>query len=361
MKPIIVLFFLISFFCQSLYGQVERLGELGYRLVKTVKDTDFDYERLEHYFSDKGRLNAAETDVQAIFAAKDSEYALDFALHFFLGDVVSDVDDNGGLAYYPVGKDKQNMLVLKVMDSRVIVDGFLFPYANEDLPLSESLFRVRTKGLQLKTRFSLDELNLRNLYDKQLRAAGGTVFVRKDIFWPEADAIKGLAVRYNLVKKVVDADFNYELLDDFDRSVSALRNQGKKELEPFEPVAGDFIYYQFMADYIMGERVFPAHVEERDSFDSKMKTYEAPDVYVDPLVVHTDVLILKTDLSGVILDGYEYPPDMGETPASGNLRRVEREGVRLRDGMIVTELGLKELFPFHELIDRDRTVSLFPK
>ena len=356
MKLKFVLIGLLFLFSQSLFGQVPDLGSYGYRLVKTVKDADFDYQRLESYFSDMKRLNALDTDAQAVFEPLDSEYTL----HFFLGDLLSAAVDDTLRAYYPAAMEKQIMLVLKVMDSRVITDGFLFPYINRDKPLSQSLFRVRTKGLQLKKSFSLAELNLRNLYNKSLRADAGTVYVPEDVFWPYAESIKNLEVHYNLVKKVSAADFN-PMFYDLDRFDTAIMNEGQDILEVFEPVAGDFIYYQFIADIVVNESVFPEHLEERDSFDTKLKTYEAPDDYLEPLVVAKSILILKIDTAGVIVDGYGFHLGLAESPASGNLRRVGQQGLRLRDGMPLYELALTGGSEIHGFPDDEAKLSLFPK
>lgn len=262
-------------------------------------------------------------------------------------------------AYFAVAMHKQQMLVLKVMDSRVIIDGFLFPYVGGDLPLSESLFRVRTKDFQLKKRFSLEELNLRNLYNKGLRADAGTVYVPEDVFWPEALAIEGLEVRFNLVKKVDAADFN-PMFYDLDRYDTAIMDEGQDILEVFEPVTGDFIYYQFVADVVVEQRVFPEHLEDRDSFDTKLETYEAPDNYMVPLVIAKNILILKTDATGLIVDGFTTPLNLYEAPASAHLRRVGWKNLRLRDGMTLYELGLVGRFAY-EAFDRLTKISLFPK
>ena len=356
MKIKFIFLYLALLFSPFLYGQVGPLGSSGYRLVKTVKKADFDYRRLQDYFSDKTLLNAAETDAQDLFGAKESEYTL----HYFIGDLVSASIDDTLQSYCPATMGKQQMLVLKLMDSRVITDGFLFPYTGGDLPLSESLFRVRTKGMAFKRRFSLEDLNLRNLYDKSLRAEGGMVFVSDDHFWPYAESIRFQEVRYNLVKKVVNADFNYRLLDNAERYDAELNKKGQSLLNLLEPVAGDFIYYQFIADVVVEDLFYPEHSEDRDLFDGKLETYESPDSAIYPLVVVRNVLILKTDAAGVIVDGYGSPVDLIEMPASANLLHIGRPGLRLRDGMPLKELDLKDNEVFSFPIDEGK-ISLFPK
>lgn len=373
MKLKFILIGLLYLFGQSLYGQGPDLGSFGYRLVKTVEDADFDYQRLESYFSDKTRLNAPDTDAQAIFEPIKGYYTF----YIFLGDLLSEVVDDTLRAYYPAAIDKQQMLVVKAEDSRVITDGFLFPYTNRDLPLSESLFRVRTKDFQLKKRFSLEKLNFRNLYNKGLRAEGGIVYVPEDVFWPYNQSDWLLEPRFNLVKKVVNADFNYSLLDnakrydeelekkgllvDYEPNESAHKKQGRRLLRMLEPVAGEFIYYQFIADVVVGDIVLPQYDHHRDSFDKLLEAYEATDDHEHPMVLVRNVLILKTDTSGLIVDGFGSPVDLIHLPASNNLMRIGRQGVRLRDGLSLHELKLnKDYEPYGFFIDKGK-IFLFPK
>lgn len=378
MKLLFLLFcmWLLPFYALSKMDQGAMLGVHGYRLVRTVDNADFDYHKLDFYFTNKVALDGLGQSAVTIFEPIDGYYTL----HFFLGDLRAEEiltpDRELELAYVPAPLSEQNMLVLKVMDSRVFTDGFLVPNGGKGIPLSESLFRVRTKGLPVKRKFNLDELNLRNLYDRSLRADVGVVYLTENLFWPEAEAVKGLEVRYNLVKKVVNADFNYTLLDnaerydeelkkkrllaDYEPNESEHKKQGRCLLGMLEPVAGEFIYYQFIADVVVGDLFFPEHDEDRDSFADKMEIFFAPDDYVVPLVVVRNVLILKTDSAGLIMDAYGSPVDLIQLPASGNLLRLGRQGVRLRDGLSLKELGLTDE-QVYGLSPDEGKISLFPK
>lgn len=344
-------------FGQSLFGQIPALGSFAYRLVKTVEDADFDYQLLEYYFSDKKRLDAPTTDLMTVHKPMDAGYTL----LFFLGDLVCAPVDDSLRTYFPAALDKQQLLVLKVNSNLIITDGFLFPCPVRDLPLSETLFRVRTKGLQLKTNFTLEELNLRNLYANDLRAAAGKVFVSEELFYPEVKAIAGLPLRYNLVKKVDAADFNYVHLDDVERYDKGIMELRDDVLDIFEPVAGDFTYYKFIAEVVVEGPLFPEEVEERDSLDALLATYESPDSALQHLVVVRNVLILKTDATGIIVDGYGSPADLIAIPASASLLRLGHQAVHLRDGMPLQALGLTAHSEVYGFSPDTGNISLFPK
>lgn len=351
---------LLPLYGLSQIDQQASLGLHGYRLVRTVNNADFDYQKLDFYFTNKAALDGLDKSGGFIFEPIDGDYTL----HFFVGDLLAEAvmtpDEGLELAYVPAALAGQKLLVLKVMDSRVFTDGFLLPYGVGELPLSESLFRVRTKELPVKRRLNLDELNLRNLYNRNLRADAGMVYLSENLFWPYAESIRFMEERYNLVKKVSDADFNYELFNDCERYNAELEKEGQDILGIFEPVAGDFTYYKFIADVVINDLLWPEHEEDRDSFADKMEVFFSQEEYVSPLIVVRNVLILKTDVKGMIVDGFGAPVDFFQMPASASLKRLGRQGLRLYDGMSLHELALTndEIYGFETFKGK---ISLFPK
>ena len=63
--------------------------------------------------------------------------------------------------------------------------------------------------------------------------------------------------------------------------------------------------------------------------------------HMDNLYHFNLFLILKTNKSGIIIDGYRYSLCGGEYPISSNLYRTSIKGVRLVDEMNIQELGFK--------------------
>jgi len=128
---------------------------------------------------------------------------------------------------------------------------------------------------------------------------------------------------YKLVKKVARADFNYKMLNNFSASViSESKIEGVSDV--FEPVEGDFTYYQFIAEGV-GE-FFTLPDEEEEAFQN-----------------FRDILILKTDSLATIVDGFQYTLEWGEYPFEYDLFRISDTCLMLRNKLTIEELKLKSL------------------
>ena len=362
MRYLLVLF-LLFFFTDCQQGKV---GDYGYRLIKTVPDSDFDYPKLDYYFRNKGLLDSLGADAASIFEPKSGG----FTIHYFLGDVIREKVKvaSGGhrIAFTPLDSSRQNIMILKVMDSRIIVDGFLLPYGHAD-SISTNLFRVRTKDLQLNKGVDIESLNFRNLYNKDKRTNAGLIFLNENLLTAFKKLTKDTDVVYKLSEKVYNADFDYAQLDDFDHAMEKVSSPLRDDIHVFKPVAGNFIYYKFVADLIAEEMVFPEYEEDRDSFDKALEVYYTDQEYIPPTFACSCILILKTNKSGIIVDGYRYSLCGGEYPISSNLYRTSTKGVRLVDEMNIQELGFKAASKYIEkdeklysLEDNGR-ISLVPK
>lgn len=346
----------------SVYGQVERLGEFGHLLAITTECADFDYERLDGYFRDRDKLDSLGDEVYTIFEPVAGDYTIyEFFADF--GEVKGDGDDP---AYVPImDYGTVRVLYLKVNESREIVDGYLLAKGSEDMLISNSLFCVRTRNLQIKKEMKMSGFNFRNPYDNALRFDEGIVFMGDDFMVKYDKATAPEDVAYRLVKKVEGADFAYEGLKDFDKRALELLRQKESRISLFEPVPGDYIYYQFIAD-VVGEGVFVPEGEPGGYgkyFTDKLEVFESTDEYVPFLMDYERVLILKTDTRGVILDGYQFNLAMEEQPLGGYLFKVGRAGLRLRDGLKMEDLGLRvtDSDGDHRFSDDVGTVYLVPR
>jgi len=119
---------------------------------------------------------------------------------------------------------------------------------------------------------------------------------------------------YKLKKKVINSDFNYSKLKDIDGNIGDTINLNG--LMPiFEPAGGRFVYYQFIA-------TFKGHV-----FGEVGKSFH-------------DILIVKTDLTGKIMDAFQYTLEWAEPPLQYDLYKSTAQNVILKNGLDIRSLNL---------------------
>ena len=121
---------------------------------------------------------------------------------------------------------------------------------------------------------------------------------------------------YRLIKQVEYADFNINKLNDLD----ANRKDSTSLREIFEPVSGDYNYYQFVATFKGLALIFPGD-EVRDC----IQTFH-------------DILIVKTDNENKIIDAFQYTLEWGEYPCQFDLFRSSNSNIPLVDDMDINML-----------------------
>jgi hypothetical protein len=124
---------------------------------------------------------------------------------------------------------------------------------------------------------------------------------------------------YKLKKKSLASDFNYSKLDDIDDNIEDTLNV--KSI--FEPVAGHFVYYQFLATF------------RGYSFDETDKVFH-------------DILIIKTDKSNKIIDAYQYTLEWAEPPCQYDLFKATSKDLDLTDSMDIATLKFKRTYSWNE-------------
>ena len=112
---------------------------------------------------------------------------------------------------------------------------------------------------------------------------------------------------YELYDKTPMADISYMKLD----SLTTGSSRGLKLLENvFKPAKGSYTVYRFIATY------------KGESFTGKEKEFH-------------DLLIVKTDKSGKIIDALQYTLEWAEPPMDFDLYKAHCENVFLIDGMSI--------------------------
>jgi hypothetical protein len=123
---------------------------------------------------------------------------------------------------------------------------------------------------------------------------------------------------YKLLSKSELSNFNYKALDHI--------NTYDDRTKVFKPVKGKFTVYTFIADF----RGISRHREEIDFHD---------------------ILIVKTDKSGKILDAYQYTLEWGEMPLTFDLFRSKAKNISLTNGLSLDDLMLERVW-YDEVIDK---------
>lgn len=131
---------------------------------------------------------------------------------------------------------------------------------------------------------------------------------------------------YRLKKQTTNSDFNYSKLNDIDgHKIDTLKI---KNLMPvFEPISGQFNYYQFIAIY-KGESY---------NFDES------------PLIKDFhDILIIKTDNDNKILDSYHYTLEWAEPPLQYDVFKSSVKDIKLTDGIDISKLQFLRTYSWSE-------------
>lgn len=121
---------------------------------------------------------------------------------------------------------------------------------------------------------------------------------------------------YKLKKQTIHSDFDYATLDDIDGSTNEIL-KGKSIQSLFEPVRGEYTYFQCIATF-------------------KGSAYNGDEA---PLLRNFhDILIIKTDEHNTIIDTYQYTLEWAEPPRQYDIYRSSVQGLTLTDGMDISTL-----------------------
>jgi tetratricopeptide (TPR) repeat protein len=120
---------------------------------------------------------------------------------------------------------------------------------------------------------------------------------------------------YRLIKVIKNADLDYGMLHDIDRITPPFPEGGKYQIGDIGTVKGVYTVYKFMREYegLSGSADKPAPFH--------------------------DLLVVKVDGAGVIVDAYKYTLEWTDSPSLA-LYRLGRKGVRFKEDMDVRELQL---------------------
>ena len=144
-----------------------------------------------------------------------------------------------------------------------------------------------------------------------------TVFVtnRQD----SATEVNALKV-YKLKKQTTNSDFNYSKLDDLKGDTLDRKNL----MTIFEPVSGQFNYYQFIA-----------------TFKGMSSLYLGEDPIIKDF---HDILIVKTDQNNKIIDAFQYTLEWGEFPFDYDLYRFSAKNIKLTDNMDISRFKFLQTY-----------------
>ncbi|OAQ40928.1 hypothetical protein A5893_17410 [Pedobacter psychrophilus] len=122
---------------------------------------------------------------------------------------------------------------------------------------------------------------------------------------------------YRLRKQALNADFNIVKLTNLDNH----RKDSISLREIFEPVNGNYIYYQFVSTFNGRALVFPGE-------DLK-----------DSIKIFHDILIVKTNNQNEIIDAFQYTLEWAERPCQYDLYKSSNtSNVTLTENMEISTL-----------------------
>lgn len=131
---------------------------------------------------------------------------------------------------------------------------------------------------------------------------------------------------YTLKKQTENSDFNYAKLDDIEGNKMDTLNV--RNLMPvFEPVSGQYIYYQFLSTFV-GEAYNP----------------DGPPLFKD----FHDILIIKTDSENKIVDAYQYTLEWAKRPLQYDIFKSSIKNIRLTNSMDISELNFIRTYSWSE-------------
>jgi hypothetical protein len=126
---------------------------------------------------------------------------------------------------------------------------------------------------------------------------------------------KGSWSGYRLIKVIRNADLDYGMLHNIDRIPPPYPEGSKYQIGDIGTVKGSYTVYKFVREYegLSGSTDEPAPFH--------------------------DLLVVKVDDAGVIVDAYKYTLEWTDSPSLA-LYRLGRKGVRFKEDMDVRELQL---------------------
>ncbi len=123
---------------------------------------------------------------------------------------------------------------------------------------------------------------------------------------------------YKLKKKTINSDFDYLKLEDIDGNIKDTLNL--KSLMPiFEPINGQFTFYQFLA-----------------TFKGEAYNGDGPTLIKD----FHDILIIKTDNKNKVIDAYQYTLEWAEPPLQFDLYKSDCVNLILKTDLDISSLKL---------------------
>ncbi|WCM43176.1 hypothetical protein MG290_05825 [Flavobacterium sp. CBA20B-1] len=131
---------------------------------------------------------------------------------------------------------------------------------------------------------------------------------------------------YKLKKQTTNSDFNYSKLNGIDGHKMDTLNI-RNIITVFEPVRGEFNYYQFLATF------------KGEGYNSG----EAP-IIKD----FHDILIIKTDSDNNILDSYHYTLEWAEIPLQYDVFKGSSKNLKLTDSLQISKLKLIRTYSWSE-------------
>ncbi|MCE7042444.1 hypothetical protein [Dyadobacter sp. CY312] len=121
---------------------------------------------------------------------------------------------------------------------------------------------------------------------------------------------------YRLTKKAIHANFDMSKLNNFDE----YRKDSISIREIFEPLSGEYNYYQFISTFKGLGMIFSG-----DDVKDSIKTFH-------------DILIIKTNNENKIIDAFQYTLAWAEQPFRYDLYRSSVTDLPLTDGMDISTL-----------------------
>ena len=132
--------------------------------------------------------------------------------------------------------------------------------------------------------------------------------------------------QYILKKQTENSDFDYSKLNGIDGNIKDSLEM--KTLMPiFEPVSGQYHYYQFISTYI-----------------GQAYNADGPPLYKD----FHDILIIKTDNENKILDAYHYTLEWAEPPLQYDVFKSSAKNITLTYNMNISDLKFKRTYSWSE-------------
>ena len=121
--------------------------------------------------------------------------------------------------------------------------------------------------------------------------------------------------RFRLITVVKNADLDYDMINKIDRITPPFPEGGKYQIGDIKTVMGAFTVYKFLAEY------------------------EGLSAFADNPATFHDLLVVKVDDAGVIIDACKYTLEWTDSPSLA-LYRLGKKGVRFREDIDVSELHL---------------------